>query len=98
MKIRGNTQYTKYYATYKGPKKSYGSADGPPMSSSNGTEQLTRLKKPILKFICPTDDDYQEKKAKFTNRNKKNITYYSFSKQGKTPMSASLHLRADLAN
>ena len=40
---------------------SYGCAAWFPMASSNGTEQLTRLEKLILKIICPTGDDYQER-------------------------------------
>ena len=52
---------TKYYTTCIRPKMSYMCAAWFPMASSNGTEQLTRLEKLILKIICPTGDDYQER-------------------------------------
>ena len=52
---------TKYYTTCKRPKMSYGCAAWFQITSSNGTEQLTRLGKLILKIMCPTGDDYQER-------------------------------------
>ena len=52
---------TKYYNTCIRPKMSYGCAAWFPMASPNRTEQLSRLEKLILKIICPTGDDYQER-------------------------------------